>query len=794
MKIGFYLSLIILLCTAISTFGSDAVKGRVFNVKNNETIPYAAILISETAKGTIADEEGNFDIKNVEPGFYKIKVSAIGYKTYFSEPFRITKANSANILVPMEEDNINLDQVVVKPSYFRKKEESPVSLRSIGIDEIEKSPGSNRDISKVIQSYPGVSSSSATRNDIIVRGGGPSESRFYIDGVEIPNLNHFATQGASGGPVGIINVDFIREVNFYSGAFPASRGNALSAVLEFNQREASEKLKFRGTIGASDMAVEVEGPLTKKTTFMASVRRSNLKTLFKLLELPFLPTYNDLQFKLKTRINAKTELSLIGLGAIDEYTLNMDANKTEQQRYNLSFLPVNTQWNYTLGAVLKHFKRRGNDTYVLSQNRLNNSRTKYQNNIEQPEFLTLDYDSYEFETKFRYEHNYLSTTGFKLNYGLDLQYVSYFNKTYMKSSIENMPVTINCRSTLDFFKYAVFGQISRNFLENRLDLSFGIRTDGNSYSSNMANPLDQLSPRISASVRLTPGTSLNFNAGQFAQLPSYTTLGYTDFSKQLVNKINGLTYIHVNHLVAGIEFRPSENSQITVEGFYKRYSNYPFSVRDSVSLASQGDDYGVCGDEEVTPVSKGKAYGIEVLGRLRRYRGITAIVSYTFVGSEFTDIKGEFVPSAWDNRHLFTITGTRNLKRNWDVGFKWRYIGGAPYTPWDFDRSALKTIWDAQGRGCLDYSQFNRERLSAFHQLDIRIDKSWYFNKWSLMLYFDIQNVDNFKADVRDLLVQVEDANGNPLTDPTNPNKYLLKTVKSNLSTIIPTFGIMIEF
>ena len=166
--------------------------------------------------------------------------------------------------------------------------------------------------------------------------------------------------------------------------------------------------------------------------------------------------------------------------------------------------------------------------------------------------------------------------------------------------------------------------------------------------------------------------------------------------------------------MAGIEFRPSENSQITVEGFYKRYSNYPFSVRDSVSLASQGDDYGVCGDEEVTPVSKGKAYGIEVLGRLRRYRGITAIVSYTFVGSEFTDIKGEFVPSAWDNRHLFTITGTRNLKRNWDVGFKWRYIGGAPYTPWDFDRSALKTIWDAQGRGCLDYSQFNRERLSVF--------------------------------------------------------------------------------
>ncbi len=300
---------------------------------------------------------------------------------------------------------------------------------------------------------------------------------------------------------------------------------------------------------------------------MTSVRRSNLKSLFKILELPFLPSYNDFQFKIKTRIDPKTEISFIGLGAIDEYTLNMSANKTEQQRYNLSFLPVNTQWSYTLGVVLKHFKLKGNDTYVVSQNRLNNSRTKYQNNVRQPEFLNLDYDSYEFETKFRYEHNYRSATDFKLNYGLDLQYVSYFNKTCMKSVVGNIPVTMNCNSLLDFAKYAVFGQISRNFLENRIDLSFGIRTDGNSYSSNMANPVDQVSPRISASVRLTPGTSLNFNAGQFAQLPSYTTLGYTDFNQQLVNKINGLTYIHVNHLVAGIEFRPSENSQITVEGF-----------------------------------------------------------------------------------------------------------------------------------------------------------------------------------------------------------------------------------
>jgi len=783
----------IILISSFTSFGEGNIKGRVFNSKNNEPISYATIVIAETSKGTATKDNGNFEIENIDPGFYKIKVSAVGFKTYISESFRITKAAGAMILVPLEEEVVNLQEVTVRPSYFRKKEESPVSLRTIGIDEIEKSPGGNRDISKVLQSYPGVSSSVAYRNDIIVRGGGPSENRFYIDGVEIPNLNHFATQGASGGPVGIINVDFIREVNFYSGAFPASRGNAMSSVLEFNQREANEKLKFRGTVGASDLGFALEGPLSKKTTFMASVRRSYLQFLFKAIGLPFLPTYNDFQFKIKTKINSKTELSIIGLGALDKSVLNTSANETEQQRYILGYLPENTQWNYTIGAVLKHFNPNGNDTYVLSQNKLNNAQIKYKDNIEQPQFLNLDYNSYEMETKFRYEHNYRSVSDIKVNYGIDIQYANYFNRTMQKSFARNVPVTIDYRSNLDFAKYALFGQVSHNFFDKRLNLSFGLRGDGNSYSVKMNNPLGQLSPRLSASIELTPGTSLNFNAGQFAQLPSYTTMGYRNITGDLVNKTNGLTYIQVNHLVAGIEFLPSDNSQITIEGFYKRYANYPFSVRDSVSIASKGADYSVYGDEAVTPTSKGNAYGMEILGRIKKYKGLNAVITYTFVRSEFTNKAGIYIPSSWDNRHLLTITATRNFRKNWDLGLRWRYIGGAPYTPWDLDRSSLKTAWDAQGIGYLDYSKFNKERLGAFHQLDLRVDKSWYYNKWSLMLYFDIQNAYNFKADQQDYLVRSEDANGNPLSDPANPAKYLLKTIKSSGGTVLPTIGIMIE-
>ncbi len=790
--------ILLILFSSIHLMGqgpTGSVGGRVFNSKNNEPVEFATIIIKGSTTGTNSDDAGRFLIEKLTPGFYQVQVSAIGYKTYVSETFRITLANSATLTIPLEEDNIDLEEVTVRPSFFPKREESPNSLRTIGIDEIEKNPGGNRDISKVIQSFPGVSSTPAFRNDVIVRGGGPSENRFYLDGVEIPNLNHFATQGASGGPVGIINVDFIREVNFYSGAFPASRGNALSSVLEFSHKEAnSERMKFLTTLGASDLAFAVEGPLSEKSSILASVRRSYLQFLFKTLGLPFLPTYNDMQFKIKSKLNDKLELSLIGLGALDQFDLNTEANETEEQRYLLGYLPDNDQWSYTLGAVLKHFHDKGNNTFVLSQNRLNNTSVKYRDNIEGELNKILDYRSNEIETKFRYEHNYRSDNGYKLNYGADFQYAIYNNSTFRKILIGELASDLNYNSEIDFVKYALFGQASKDLIHNRLTLSLGVRADGNSFSDGMSNPLENVSPRLSLSYKLSPSASVNLNSGRFVQLPSYTTLGFRNNSGALVNQQNGIKYIGINHLVGGLDIRPTESTQIALEGFYKQYNHYPFSVKDSVSLGSKGADYGVYGDEEVLSVSKGRAYGVEFLARFKALWGFNGVATYTFVRSEFTDKKEDYLPSSWDNRHLFSVTATRSLRKNWDFGFKWRYVGGAPYTPWDLTRSSLKEAWDAQGKAYPDYSRFNEERLDAFHQLDLRVDKSYYFKRWSLMFYVDIQNAYNFKAKLADDLVRVTDSNGTPVTDPNDEARYVLKPISNSSGTVLPTLGIMIEF
>ncbi|NTU50787.1 MAG: Plug domain-containing protein, partial [Desulfobulbaceae bacterium] len=317
----------------------------------------------------------------------------------------VTNSNQVNIEIPLEEMEITLGEVVIKASPFVRKIETPISARIIGIDEIEKNPGGNRDISKVIQSLPGVASSPSFRNDVIVRGGGPGENRFYLDGIEIPYLNHFSTQGASGGPVGIINVDFIREVQLYSSAFPASRGNAMSSVMDLRQVDGNrEKFGGRLSIGSSDFALTLDGPVSKNSSVILSVRRSYLQLLFSVLELPFLPTYNDYQFKYKIDLGKRDQLSFISLGALDKFKLNTGLKDPDAfQKFVLQALPVNNQWSYMFGMVYRHFRAKGYDTWVLSRNMLDNDQTKYLNNIEVPDSLLLQYHSQEIENKLRYE-------------------------------------------------------------------------------------------------------------------------------------------------------------------------------------------------------------------------------------------------------------------------------------------------------------------------------------------------------------------------------------------------------
>lgn len=767
------------------------VKGTVIDKSSRQPLEFINVMIVGLNKGGVTDAEGKFSIEQVPPGIYRLQASAIGYKTV-TTPEYILSTRDLHIQIEMEENQTELEGVTITASPFRRDIESPVSLRIIGLQEIEKSPGANRDISRIVQSYPGVAFSPiGYRNDLIVRGGSPSENRFYLDGVEIPNINHFSTQGASGGPVGILNADLIREVNFYTGAFPTDKGNALSSVLDFKLRDGDmERNSVKATLGASEVSLASNGHLGKKTSYLVSVRQSYLQFLFDMLGLPFLPTFTDAQFKLKTRFDAQNELTVLGLGGIDKMKLNTKADD-EDNEYILSYLPKIQQETFTLGTVYRHYAGAHVQSVIASHSYLNNRNTKYRQNDESnPDNLTLRLRSTEQNTQFRLE-NSSSFRNWKVTVGANLDYSQYSNTTFQKVYTDHAQ-TFDYHTYLDIMRWGLFGTINYTSIDERFTASLGLRADANNYSAAMKDMTDQLSPRLSLSYQLTEHWSLSGNAGLYYQLPPYTALGFKNNNGLYANKY-ALRYMQVSQGSIGINWRKGDTFEVSLEGFYKDYDKIPLSVADGIPLTCKGNDYGVIGNELLTSTAQGRSYGAELLLKWLIAKKLNLASSFTLFKSEYRNNKeSEYIASAWDNRFIFNLRGTYNLPRHWSVGMKVSCIGGAPYTPYDADKSSLVTAWNAQGKPYYDYTRYNEERLPAFTQVDIRIDKTFYLKRCMLGFYIDLQNIAGSKLKQADVLMST-----GVIKNPDAPiagQRYVMKSVKQESGTLLPTLGITFEY
>lgn len=768
------------------------IKGRVFNQISNEPLKGANILVVGTSKGATTNEKGLYRITGLESGIYTLKVSYLGFKERKIPGIEITKARVRTLDIGLKEASIKTEEVKIEASSFEKDASSPLSKLSISEETIRRNPGANQDISNALASFPGVASTPSFRNDLIIRGGAPSENSFYIDGIEVPNINHFATQGATGGPVGMINVDFIRSVDFYTGAFPVNRSNALSGVLDFKFRDGrTEDAGFRATVGASEVGVSLSGPIGDNLSYIFSVRRSYLQFLFNQIGLPFLPTYNDVNYKLKYRIDNNNFITLLGIGALDNFELNTDEDDTEAQRYQLNNLPINEQWNYTTGAKYTHFTDNGFYNLTFSRYHLNNTAVQY-DDYEKQQQKILDYSSNEIENQFRLE-KITRVNGYKITYGGNYAYSRFTNNTQRSIERNGSVVSQDFSSALSLNRWGLFGQVSRGFFDEKLTLSAGVRTYAMDYSEETRNPLDQLSPRFSASYALTPKLSANFNTGLYHQKPPYTVMSYENKQGELVNKSNGLKYISSKHLVGGFSYLTDFNTKFSLEGFYKKYDDYPLLVDDGISLANRGGDFGVVGNSEANASSEGRAYGMELLAQQKFYKGFYGVLAYTLVWSEFTNAAGNYTPSSWDNRNIISLTGGKKFDNGWELAIKWRFQGGAPYTPYDEELSARKAVWNARREGIPDFDRINAKRLPAQHGLDVRIDKTFYFEKFNLDVYLDVQNVYGFKAKGQPYLTVKRNENGKPLEDPQNPNAYQIKRLKNEIGSTIPSIGIIFE-
>ena len=791
------------------------ISGSVVDKSSQKPLSNVSIKLEGNTNGALSDSDGVFRITGIQWRTYNIIYSSIGYKTQTIYNIIINAGYENTINAELEPDALALSEVIIKSNKRTVRAatlETPLSVQRLTSEEIRSNPGGNFDISKVIQALPGVGGGAqggGFRNDIIIRGGGPNENVFYLDGIEIPVLNHFQTQGSSGGPQGLLNVSFIEDVKLSSSAFDARYDNTLSSVFQFKQRSGNPN-KIQGNIrlSATELAATFEGPLSKnkKTTFLASARRSYLELLFSAIDLPIRPNYWDFQTKITHHINKKTTLSFIGLGAIDEFSFAGIKDATPEKLYVLNSNPIIHQWNYTAGITLKHLISNGFINIAVSRNAFDNDIERFEDNkLKLPSQQTLSYQSRETENKFRIDIN-KNVNGWKIAYGAVAQVSGFDNKTYSvirkelkdpNGVIIQPGVTVNFTSPLkNFLRYGAFAQLSKRFFDNRLSISGGLRTDMNTFTTDGNNGLQTLSPRFSVSYVLADKWTLNASAGRYFKIAPYTILGFATNNGELVNKNS--KYQRSDHLVTGLEFIPNDGLRFTVEGFYKKYGQVPVSIRDGISLANLVSDFNVLGNEAIITNGKGRAYGVELFAQKKLTNRFFGIFSYTFYRSQYSGRNNILVPSSWDNKHLLNITWGYKFSRNWELGLKFRYQGGAPYTPYDEIQSRANFI--SQGQGIFDFAKLNSVRLGSFNSSDVRIDKKWNFRNTTIDLFLDVSNwyvarnpgvpSYTFKRTTDNSAFLTTD--GQPIK--ANGSNGIPILLKNDDPSVTPTIGFIIEF
>lgn len=763
------------------------ITGYVVDARTEEPLIGVTVRIVDTSLGAITDFDGYFSITEVETSTYALEATYVGYQSEVKYNIVVKSGGIPDVNFELEEAIEELGEVVIVANPFEKLEETPLSIQRLSAEEVATYPGGNNDIAKVVQSLPGVSGSiGGFRNDVIIRGGAPNENVYYLDGIEIPNINHFATQGSAGGPVGLLNVSFFEGVTLSTSAFGAQYDNVLSGVLQFDQRNGNNRdFKTNIRVSSSEAALTFEGPLFKKqketsnTSFIASVRRSYLQLLFQAIGLPFLPDYWDYQYKLTHKIDDYNELIVTGIGSVDDISVNVPDEFDPEQQAILDQIPIIQQQSNTAGMSWKRRFKDGSGFMLttLSNNRLFNNFRQFEDNENQTG-LFLQNESVEMETKLRY-----AVTRFRgdwvFAYGTVFQRADYANAT------ENLVNNFSYDNSLNFYRYGFFGQASRKFFKERLSISGGLRIDGNTFMETGNEFWRTISPRFSASFALDEARkwNLNVSVGRYYKIPPYTILG---FQNQMgVYENSNTAYIQSDHIVAGLEYLVTPSARISMEGFYKQYDNYPISLTDSVSLANLGGDFSVLGNEPVASIGLGRTFGLELLYQKKFTNNFYAILAYTLYRSEFTGFDpDEYISSSWDNGQLLTFTGGYRFGNNWEISARVRYLGETPYAP--VDLVATQAAYPSIVR---DYSQQGTVTLDPFNQTDIRLDKKWNFSGFTLNLFFEVQN-----ALAQDLPSQPSFGLSRDETGAVLQPEEVVQIQSVSNTAVLPSLGIVIDF
>ena len=704
---------------------TGSIQGKLIDADTKSPLIGANVIVYGTTLGVATDLEGNYLIPHVPVGNYSLQFRYIGYENLKRADVIVRSERRTFVNAELKSSAVEMEQVVVTGGYFAESDDQPTSAVNFSNEEIRRAPGSAGDVSRIVMTLPSLAKVNDQSNNLIVRGGNPMENTFYIDNIEIPNINHFPHQGASGGPIGILNVDFIQDVTFLTGGFSAIYGDKLSSIMDISFREGnSEELDGQLDLNFTGFGGVFEGPVFKnKGSWLFSARRSYLAFVVDAFDVgsTVAPTYGDIQGKLVYNINADHKLSLLGLFADDH---NNPERKTALENY-MTHYGSQDLYQGTVGLNWRawwHGAGYSNTSLAYTSNKYNEDFYETTTSI-----FDIRNRSHEQSLNFR-NINYLRLgKSANLDFGLEAKRLAEnYNNLYAETTNavgESVPALtlekkIRAHNLGAFFSFKINPIL-------RLTATTGIRWNYFSY-----NDKSSFSPRLSVSYQLNSSTSLNGSAGLFHQnLPLLLLSQRSEFKR-----LNIPTAVHY---IVGVNHLLTENTKLTVEVYQKKYENFPIDM-DQPALFIIDESFF---NNYSNLLDTGEAYtrGVEVMIQKKLAKDFYGLASASYFRSRYKGGDGIWRNRNFDNRFTFSLEGGYKPNQKWEFSLRWIYAGGVPCTPFDVEQSKI------YHRATYDENRINKDRYPDYHSMNVRFDRRFHFQHSNLIFYLSAWNVYNRK-------------------------------------------------
>ena len=724
--------LVLLLLVPIFSFAQNdgpkgSIQGKVIDIETKTPLIGVNIYIKNTQTGTTTDLEGNYEIKNVPVGLLNVVFSYIGYEAITKTDINVKPDRTLFLNIEMTSSAVELQDVVVTNGYFSELENKPVSTVNFSSEEIRRSPGTAGDVSRILYTLPSIAKVNDQRNSLIVRGGTAVENSFYLDNIEIPNINHFPVEGSSDGPIGILNSDFVKDVNFYSGGFSPVYGGRLSSIMDISYREGSRaRFSPKLNLNMAGVGGALEGPIEDRGSYLFSFNRSYLDLLVNQIDKGSpLPKYGDAQGKIVYDLNDENRLTLLDVFSVDH--IYLDEEKAVENEDNM-FGKTDGVTN-TAGLNWQHiWSSKGFSNTSISHTYIKYNRD-YSKTVSGKQFYIND--TKENTIKIR-NVNYLKLdaqnsiefggeasgnfTNFDTFYG---EYEDQYGSTTPALSVGNK---------ISGYNLGIFGVHHFNFLE-KFKLDYGTRIDYYTYNKNL-----NVSPRVTLTYQLSSKTSFSMSAGIFHQnIPENILVQSEDFK--------ALKTPEAVHYIAGFSQNLGDATRLSIEAYYKDYYNFPVNpAQPTMFLFDQVQIFGIFwSNEALKDNGRANAKGVEVVLQKKLAEDFYGMVSGSFSNTSYKDEFGKWHNRIYDNKFNINLEGGYIPAKDWEFKIRWVYAGGVPYTPFDYEASRKA------GVGIWDLSKTNSQRMPDYHSMNIRIDKRFYFSSSSLLISLSVWNVYNRK-------------------------------------------------